>query len=78
VEIQLPDQAYLKKGTISALENLLDPEQFKRVHRSTIVNTHCVEGTTARGSGTYELSFPSGRKVSSSRSYLTIVQNLHG
>jgi hypothetical protein len=77
VEIQHADQAYLKKGTISALEDLLDPAQFQRIHRSTIINTHCVQNTTARGSGSYELSFPSGRKVTSSRSYLTVVQNLH-
>lgn len=76
VEIQLPDRSYLKKGTISALEDLLDPAQFQRIHRSTIVNTRCVQSTTARGSGSYELSFPSGRKVTSSRSYLTVVQNL--
>jgi len=76
VEIQLPDQSYLKKGTISALESQLDPDHFQRIHRSTIVNTRCVQSTTARGSGSYELRFPSGRTVTSSRSYTTVVQNL--
>jgi hypothetical protein len=76
VEIQLPDQSYLKKGTISALESQLDPDHFQRIHRSTIVNTRCVKSTTARGSGSYELRFPSGRTVTSSRSYTTVVQNL--
>jgi hypothetical protein len=76
VEIQLPDQVYLKKGTISALEDQLDPGQFKRIHRSTIVNTRHLTSATARGGGTYELEMASGRKVNSSRSYLTVVQNL--
>lgn len=76
VEIQLADQAYLRKGTISALEDLLDPSRFQRIHRSTIVNTQNVKSSVARGSGSYELSFPSGRKVHSSRSYLAVVQNL--
>lgn len=76
VEIQLADQSYLRKGTISALEDLLDPSLFQRIHRSTIVNTDNVQNTVARGSGSYELSFPSGRKVHSSRSYLAVVQNL--
>lgn len=78
VEIQLAEQAYLRKGTISALEKLLDPAHFQRIHRSTIVNTRRVQNITPRGSGAYELSFASGRKVSSSRSYLTVVQNLQG
>jgi DNA-binding LytR/AlgR family response regulator len=76
VEIRLPDQSYLKKGTISALEDLLDPEQFQRVHRSTIVNVHRVVKTTALGSGAFELTFASGRTVSSSRSYLPVVRKI--
>ena len=76
VEIQLPDQAYLKKGTITALEELLDPDRFRRIHRSTIVNTERLAGVTPRGSGSYELLLASGRKVTSSRSYLAVVQNL--
>jgi hypothetical protein len=76
VEIQLPDQAYLKKSTISALEDQLDPAYFKRIHRSTIVNTRHVTRSAARGSGVYELEMASGRKVHSSRSYKTVVQNL--
>jgi len=77
VEIQLAGQEYLKKGTISALEDLLDPGQFQRIHRSTIVNLHRVENSSACGSGSYELRLVSGRKVKYSRSYLTVVQNLH-
>lgn len=76
VEIQLAEDSFLKKGTISALEDLLNPAQFQRVHRSTIVNTLRVQNATARGSGSYEITFPSGHKVTSSRSYLTVVQNL--
>jgi len=76
VEIQLPDQAYLKKGTISALEDLLDPAQFQRVHRSTIVNLDRVIKTTALGSGSFELRFASGHTVSSSRSYLPVVRKI--
>jgi DNA-binding LytR/AlgR family response regulator len=77
VEIQLPDRQYLKKATITALENLLDPAQFQRIHRSTIVNILRVESAAPSGSGVYELRFASGRKVKSSRSYLTVVQNLN-
>lgn len=76
VEIQLPDQVFLKKGTITSLEDQLDPGQFKRIHRSTIVNTRHVTRSIPRGSGIYELEMASGRKVNSSRSYLAVVQNL--
>jgi len=76
VEIQLAEQGYLKKGTISALEDLLDPQQFQRIHRSTIINLHRVVSTSPRGSGIFEIGFASGRAVTSSRSYLTVVRNL--
>jgi DNA-binding LytR/AlgR family response regulator len=78
VEIQLPNQSYLKKGTISALENMLDPAKYQRIHRSTIVNNRQVDTISARGSGAYELSFTSGHKIRSSRSYLAVVQRMQG
>ena len=76
VEIQLEDQSYLKKGTITALEELLDSEQFPRVHRSTIINRDRVKQITQSGSGSFEIVFNSGRSVTSSRTYKTLVQGL--
>ncbi len=76
VEILLPDKSYLKKETISGLEALLDPRRFFRVHRSSIVNADKLSRIVARGSGTYDLTLASGRVVSSSRSYRSVVIDL--
>lgn len=76
VEIHVPDRSYLKKVTIASLEDLLDPALFRRVHRSTIVNLHRVARISARGSGAYELELASGRTVTASRSYRTVVKGL--
>lgn len=76
VEIHLADKSYLKKETISALEALLDSRKFRRVHRSTIVNANKISGIEAKGSGAYSLTLASGRVVSSSRSYRSVIMDL--
>jgi two-component system, LytTR family, response regulator len=38
VALHSQGKSYLKQQTISSLESTLDPEQFVRIHRSTIVN----------------------------------------
>lgn len=38
VALHSQGKSYLKQQTISSLENALDPQQFVRIHRSTIVN----------------------------------------
>ena len=68
VEIHVEDQSFLKKGTITALEELLDSEQFPRIHRSTIINRDRVVEIEPRGSGSFIFKFSSGHSVTSSRS----------
>ena len=38
------DSEYLIKMSIRQLTEELDPDQFWRIHRSTIVNVNCVAG----------------------------------
>jgi hypothetical protein len=76
VEILLLDKSYLKKETISGIEALLNPRKFFRVHRSTIVNADKLSSISAKGSGTYDLTLASGRVISSSRSYRSVVMDL--
>jgi two-component system LytT family response regulator len=76
VEVHLANQSFLKKETILNLEALLDPAQFARVHRSTIVNRARVKSIAARGSGAYELTLESGQVVNASRSYRPVVLEL--
>jgi len=78
VEIHVKDRRYLKKATISSLESLLDPRVFRRIHRSTIVNSRRVTRINGGGGGTFELTLDSGRVVTASRSFRSVVEELQG
>jgi two-component system LytT family response regulator len=41
--IHTMDSSYLSSYGIGAIENKLDPQQFMRIHRSFIVNLHCIK-----------------------------------
>ena len=49
--VKTGDSEYLIKMTIRQLAEELDPEQFWRIHRSTIVNVHAVAGVHRSFSG---------------------------
>lgn len=76
VEIHTSGRQFLKKETIAALDALLDPERFLRIHRSAIVNADHVESIKAAANGTFDLTLKSGRTLASSRSYRAAVQAL--
>lgn len=41
--VHVSGRTYLLRQTMTVVERTLDPVQFVRVHRSTIVNTHCIK-----------------------------------
>lgn len=43
IELHSGDRSFLKHQTLSSLEKRLAPEDFVRIHRSTLVNLHKVE-----------------------------------
>ena len=55
---------------------LLDPDRFKRVHRSTIVNAEKVERVSPKSGGSFEITLEGGRSVQSSRAYRTVVESI--
>ena len=69
VEFATADRTYLKKISLSRISDRLDPNNFVRVHRSTIVNLGKVKTVRNQGRGTFEIQLASGRRVKSSRSY---------
>ncbi len=76
VDLVTAANTYLKKDTLANLETLLDPERFKRVHRSTIVNAEKIERVTPTSGGSFEITLEGGRSVQSSRAYRAVVESI--
>lgn len=79
------DGAYLNIHTankkyviLDSLKNIITtlPENFKRIHRSTIVNIDHVEGLTSRGNGDYDMRLDSGKELRLSRNYVKPLKGL--
>lgn len=72
------DGAYLdiftenqKHVVLDSLKNIIEdlPGHFKRIHKSTIVNTHRIEELQSRGNGDYDVILDDGNQVRLSRNY---------
>jgi len=70
-----PD-THIMRSTMKHLETLLDPDTFLRVHRSTIVNRHCIKSARTDGSGEYHLCLDGGTELKVSRGYRDVVRAL--
>ena len=69
-------KTHIMRITMKQLEGQLDPERFLRVHRSTIVNAHCITGAQTLNNGEYLLTLDEGAQVKVSRSYRDRVRHL--
>ena len=72
------DGPYLEVSTLEnkhvildSLKNIIEslPENFKRIHKSTIVNTDQIESSKSRGNGDHDLVLKCGKTVRLSRNY---------
>jgi two-component system, LytTR family, response regulator len=69
VELHTLDRAYLARQTIQSLEESLDPKQFVRIHRSTIVRKAAVRGLHPLFRGDYLLKLNNGTELTLSRNF---------
>jgi two-component system, LytTR family, response regulator len=69
-------QTHILRGTMKELEELLDPQLFQRVHRSTIVNLQRVKRLRTHMNGEYFLKLEGGHELKLSRSYRDKVEHL--
>ena len=67
---------HLYGDNMTALERLLDPDKFLRVHRSHMVNVTRIVGVNAIAGGVYELELQGGARVSTGRQYSDRVRKL--
>ena len=69
-------QTHVLRATMKELEEMLDPQVFQRVHRSTIVNLARVRSLRPHLNGECFLKLASGQEVKLSRSYRDKVELL--
>ena len=67
--LHVRDSVYPMRTTMAALERQLPAEQFRRVHRSSIVNINSVSHIQPNDSGDYTLHLHSGKSLVLSRRY---------
>lgn len=69
-------RSYLIHVTIAALEQRLDPAQFIRLHRSTIVKRSCIQGLRRDPGGAWSATLTNGQSVAIGRTYLDAARAL--
>ncbi|MGH9900141.1 MAG: LytR/AlgR family response regulator transcription factor [Pyrinomonadaceae bacterium] len=69
-------QSHLIRGTISNLEAQLDPQRFRRIHRSTIVNMDSIRELQPWFHGEYKVILHSGKDLTLSRNYRSRLHEL--
>jgi hypothetical protein len=69
VRIHAGKSSYLSLGTIGGMEQQLDPNKFRRIHRGTIVNIDCIRELQPWFNGCYRVILHSGVELSLSRGY---------
>jgi len=74
--VHTDEDTYVLRGTMKHLEQLLDPETFVRVHRSTIVNRLRVRSLRPHRNGEYFLTLDNRRELKLSRKYKANLERL--
>lgn len=76
VKLNVGKQSYLLRDGISHISEKLDPKQFVRIHRSTIVNVSKIKELQPVNSGEYIVVLKDGKELSCSRGYRAGLQRL--
>lgn len=69
---------HLLRGTLNELEPQLDPAQFARIHRSTLVRLERIRSLAPRRNGDCDVLLSDGTKLPLSRTYLESVRSRLG
>jgi two-component system, LytTR family, response regulator len=76
--IHVNDVTHIMRSTMKQLEALLNPTQFLRVHRSSIVNADRIEHIKHLSNGEYLLTLHGGAQLKVSRSYRARIKAMAG
>jgi two-component system LytT family response regulator len=76
IRLHAGKESYLLRGSIGRIAERLDPREFVRIHRSTIVNARCLRQLQPCNSGEFMVILRSGKELSCSRGYRSQLHNL--
>ncbi len=63
------DKTHILRETMKNMDKRLDPDVFKRIHRSTIVNIQMIEKLQPAAGGKYIITLTNGSELQASRNY---------
>lgn len=69
VRLHVGEESYLRREGIGNIEEQLDPAQFRRVHRSAIVNINFIKELRIAPDGDYRIVLLNGEELVLSRTY---------
>ncbi len=69
LRLHVADKVHMIRETMSNMEDKLNPEQFMRIHRSTIVNIDRIKEMQPWFHGEYEVHLHNGTRLTMSRGY---------
>jgi len=78
VRLHVGERTYLLLQTIAGLEKRLDPAEFIRIHRSTILRRDCIRGLRHDGLGVWSVELDDGEALRIGRTYLSKVKAMAG
>lgn len=78
VRLHVEDRSYLLLQTIAGLEKRLDPDNFIRIHRSTILRKDRIKGLRHDGLGVWSAEVEGGEALRIGRTYLPKVKAMAG
>ncbi|HZG52410.1 MAG TPA: LytTR family DNA-binding domain-containing protein [Pyrinomonadaceae bacterium] len=78
VNVHTAGKSHLLRESISNLEAQLDPKEFIRIHRSTIVNLRRIKELQPWSHGEYHVILHDGTELTLSRNYRDNLQNVLG
>lgn len=71
-------RTHIVRATMKQFEERLDPAEFQRIHRSTIVNIRCIRKLKPHTNGEYFLTLDGGHELKLSRSYRDRLERILG
>ena len=69
VRLYAGGESYLMREAIGIIEGQLDPNEFRRVHRSAIVNMNFIRELQSTSGGDYQIVLRNGKELILSRTY---------
>jgi two-component system LytT family response regulator len=78
VRVHVGQNEYLVRDTMAHIESQLDPHQFMRIHRSTIVNVDRIQEMQSSFNGEYVVMLRNATRLTLSRGYRDAIQSRLG